>query len=53
MSNELPTPEGQTCDVCGQAGAVEIGESKLCAECYSEAGSSCAGGGHDKSTQTP
>jgi len=35
--------EDAACEECGNFGALEIGERKLCADCVSLAGSSCAG----------
>jgi hypothetical protein len=32
------------CEECGNFGAQEIGDRKLCADCVTLAGSSCAGG---------
>jgi hypothetical protein len=32
------------CEECGNFGAQEIGDLKLCADCLTLAGSSCAGG---------
>jgi len=38
-----PANEDVACDECGNFGALEIGDRKLCAECVTLAGSSCAG----------
>ena len=36
-------PEESACEVCGQDGAVEMGDAKYCTECYANIASSCAG----------
>jgi hypothetical protein len=41
--NESTPIENVTCDECGNFGALEIGERKLCADCVTLAGSGCAG----------
>jgi len=46
MNGKLEISEAVVCDVCGQDGAVELGEGNYCPDCYSNAASSCAGGGH-------
>ncbi|HEU6448185.1 MAG TPA: hypothetical protein VFV23_07100 [Verrucomicrobiae bacterium] len=33
----------KSCDECGRAEAIEIGDQFLCADCISNNGSSCAG----------
>jgi hypothetical protein len=35
--------EDVACDECGNFGALEIGDHRLCAECVTLAGSACAG----------
>jgi len=45
MESKLANPVNAdaTCDECGNFGTLEIGDHKLCAECVTLAGSSCAG----------
>jgi hypothetical protein len=38
-----PFNEDAACDECGNFGAREIGDRKLCDECVTLAGSACAG----------
>ena len=38
-----PVDAGAVCEKCGNFGALEIGERKLCADCVTLASSSCAG----------
>ncbi|HXT12699.1 MAG TPA: hypothetical protein VN873_14140 [Candidatus Angelobacter sp.] len=33
--------ESAACDVCGRFGAVEVGDRKLCVDCYGGCGSCC------------
>lgn len=43
-SNENKAPrldESLVCDVCGRFGAVELGDRKLCPDCYESYGSCC------------
>jgi hypothetical protein len=42
-----PINEDGVCAECGNFGALEIGERKLCAECFTLAGSACAGSASD------
>ena len=39
--------ENTACDECGNFGAQEIGDHKLCADCVVLAGSACAGSPDD------
>jgi hypothetical protein len=39
--------ENAACDECGNFGALEIRDGKLCADCMTLAGSSCAGSSDD------
>ena len=43
MSADGGAPSGSGCAECGRADAVKVGERWLCVECYSAAGSCCAG----------
>ncbi|MDD5139200.1 MAG: hypothetical protein PHY43_02940 [Verrucomicrobiales bacterium] len=38
----LPAEKSQ-CDECGNFGALEIGDRRLCTDCVTLAGSACAG----------
>jgi hypothetical protein len=46
-----PLNADAACDECGNFGALEIGDRKLCLECVALAGSSCAGSAADESHQ--
>jgi hypothetical protein len=40
--------EGARCDTCGAFGAFDLGDRKLCEDCYRACGSCCPEfGGHD------
>jgi hypothetical protein len=41
MDIEIKTDEALTCDECGRFGAMEIGDTKLCADCYGTKCSCC------------
>ena len=36
------------CDVCGRFGAVELGDRRLCVDCYESCGSCCPESGRDE-----
>jgi hypothetical protein len=44
--------ESLSCDACGHADAVQIGDRVLCQDCYQGCGSCCAGGEEDEEKQT-
>lgn len=52
VSTELKTnppkrDENAVCEVCGRFGAFEVGDRKLCVDCYQNAGSCCPEFGAD------
>jgi hypothetical protein len=47
--SKIVADENVVCDECGNFGASEIGERKLCADCVTLAGSACAGSTTDES----
>ena len=38
---DLKAQEGLVCDECGRYGAIDLGEKKLCLDCYGSYGSCC------------
>lgn len=48
MGEEIKTKEQLTCDECGRYGALELGEKKLCLDCYGTSGSCCPEFGREK-----
>ena len=47
MSHELTLREDLRCDRCGRFGAYDVGDERLCAECYQLRGSCCPEFGGD------
>jgi len=49
MNEPVRQQEELQCDQCGRFGAFDIGERKLCADCYEQCGSCCPEFGKEES----
>jgi hypothetical protein len=45
--NMVRSNDDLACDECGRFGAVDLGERKLCPDCYATGGSCCSGLGRE------
>jgi hypothetical protein len=47
LESKVPLNDNAACESCGRFGAIEIGERRLCPDCYESAGSCCPEFGKD------
>jgi hypothetical protein len=51
VNDPIKADERLTCDECGRFGAVEIGDAKLCTDCYGTKCSCCPEFGREKTEE--